>query len=68
MKRGLVRDVTWRDQNGVVHIAYWGPERHSHGHWGYHKVCTGAPLLQVDERSAYVDDGHPTCFACMAKT
>ena len=66
MRRKLVSNTTWRAPDGVVHVAFWGQKQH--GPWGYHQVCTGASLMQVDARSAYVEDGHPTCVACVAGT
>jgi hypothetical protein len=59
----VVRNTTWRDAEGVVHVAFWGLGK---GPWGYHRVCDGKPLAVVDERSAYVDDGHPTCVRCVS--
>lgn len=58
----VVRDTTWRDARGIVHTAFWGQTKLKP--WGFHKLCDGKPLIEVDERSAYIDDGHVTCVRC----
>jgi len=58
----LVRDATWTDVRGVVHVVEWGIAVRS-GLPGYFLACRGTMIAAPD-----TEDHTPTCVYCVAGT